>query len=123
MKICAEPGCPRLTDSTRCETHRKQRRRASDAKRLSAGARGYDARWRKTRAAYLRAHPICQHEDGCIEPATDVDHIDGLGPKGPQGHDFENLRAYCHRHHSQRTARDQPGGWNDPALYDQEQHE
>jgi len=44
--------------------------------------------------------------------ATDVDHIDGLGPNGPRGHDWSNLRALCHSHHSQRTARDQPGGWH-----------
>ena len=48
----------------------------------------------------------------CDAPATDVDHIDGLGPQGPAGHDPANLRGYCHPHHSARTARDQPGGWH-----------
>lgn len=112
MKTCATPGCPNLTDSTRCEIHRKAKRRREDKRRPSARERGYDSDWYWTRTRFLRAFPICQHEDGCLEPATDVDHIDGLGPKGPRGHDWSNLRGYCHSHHSQRTAKDQPGGWN-----------
>lgn len=44
--------------------------------------------------------------------ASDVDHIDGLGPLGPRGHDPDNLRSMCHPCHSKRTAADQPGGWN-----------
>jgi hypothetical protein len=47
-----------------------------------------------------------------VARATDVDHIDGRGPKGPRGHDWSNLRALCHSHHSKRTARDQPGGFS-----------
>jgi len=84
--------------------------RAPDS-RPSASERGYDAKWAKTRAAFIAANPICG-EVGCMEGTTDVDHIDGLGPRGPRGHDPTNLRGYCHSHHSQRTARDQPGGWN-----------
>jgi ribose 1,5-bisphosphokinase PhnN len=49
---------------------------------------------------------------GCVAKATDVDHIDGEGPLGPRGHDWTNLRALCHSHHSKRTARDQPGGFS-----------
>lgn len=112
VRVCLEQGCPDFTEGTRCDRHRKQKRRASDAKRPSAAQRGYDSKWRRTRAEYLRTHPICEDERGCIQPATDVDHIDGLGPNGPRGHDAENLRAMCHSHHSQRTARDQKGGWN-----------
>lgn len=45
-------------------------------------------------------------------PATEVDHVDGLGPLGPRGHDWSNLRALTKRCHSRVTARNQPGGWN-----------
>ena len=62
------------------------------------------------RAAFLAAHPFCCVQ-GCGELAAEVDHIDGLGPRGPRGYDPANLRAMCKSHHSQRTARDQPGGW------------
>jgi 5-methylcytosine-specific restriction protein A len=112
VRVCNEPGCPSLSNGPKCEAHRKARRKASDAKRPSSSQRGYDSKWRKTRAAYLRAHPICEDETGCIERATDVDHRDGLGPLGPRGHDDSNLRSYCHSHHSKRTATDQPGGFN-----------
>lgn len=105
-RACAEPGCPTVIDAgTRCPTHT---RRAPD-RRPTAAARGYDRRWGAKRTAYLRAHPGCQHP-GCDEPATDVDHRDGRGPTGDNR--WSNLAGLCHRHHSQRTARDQPGGWN-----------
>lgn len=113
MRVCATPGCPRLTEDTRCEQHTKAKRRESDRRRPSARERGYDAEWERTRQDFLRSFPVCQDPGGCLAPATDVDHIDGLGPKGPRGHDWSNLRSLCHPHHSQRTARDQPGGWAD----------
>lgn len=112
MYVCAEPGCPNLTDTTRCQVHTKAKKRAEDRRRPSARARGYDTKWQKTRARHLRVHPLCQHPEGCIERATDVHHLDGLGPKGPRGHDPSNLQALCHEHHSRITATSQPGGWN-----------
>ena len=112
MKVCAEPGCPELIAAgTRCEHHRKAKRRAEDKRRPNARQRGYDHKWESTRAEYLAVFPICQHPEGCLARATDVDHIDGQGPKGERGHDWTNLRGLCHSHHSQRTARDQPGGF------------
>lgn len=114
MKTCAEPRCPELVPKgeTYCSHHWKAKRRASDAKRGSSTERGYDARWRRTRQEYLASHPICEHRQGCIAPATDVHHLDGQGPKGKRGHDHSNLQALCHGHHSQITATEQKGGWN-----------
>lgn len=108
ISVCSTPGCPALTEGRFCPDHRQ----APPDKRPSAHRRGYDAQWRKTRAQFLKTHPTCQDASGCLKPATDVDHIDGLGPNGPRGYDWSNLRSLCHSHHSQRTARDQPGGWN-----------
>jgi 5-methylcytosine-specific restriction protein A len=96
----------------KCERHRLEAQRDSDARRPSARERGYDERWAATRKAFLLEHPYCEDESGCDMPAVDVDHIDGQGPLGRRGHDHINLRALCKSHHSQRTARDQPGGWN-----------
>lgn len=107
MKVCSKPGCPWLTESGRCDSCRREAEQA----RGSATDRGYDWAWQKTRREYLELHPLCSG-DGCLELATDVDHIDGLGPHGPRGHDPTNLRGLCHRCHSKRTARDQPGGWH-----------
>lgn len=101
-----------------CQDHHDQAEREYDAKRPDATARGYDARWRETRRQFLQTHVYCE-SDTCLQlpewhrpQASDVDHRDGLGPKGPRGHDPDNLRALCHPCHSRRTARDQPGGWN-----------
>lgn len=105
--VCNVPGCPELTTHGRCQTHRREAERA----RGSAASRGYDARWRRTRGRYLQLHQVCE-ETGCTQRATEVHHIDGLGPNGPDGHRHKNLRALCKPHHSQLTSRLQPGGWN-----------
>ncbi|MGH6657600.1 MAG: HNH endonuclease signature motif containing protein [Actinocrinis sp.] len=101
-----------------CKDCHDEREREYDAQRPNATARGYDARWRETRRAYLNGHPYCE-SDACKAlpawkrpAAREVDHIDGLGPLGPRGHDPDNLRALCKPCHSKRTARDQPGGWH-----------
>jgi 5-methylcytosine-specific restriction protein A len=112
VKVCAEPGCPTLTKQTRCERHRKAKRRQEDKRRPNARQRGYDERWQRTRAAFIATHPICQWPDGCLAPATDVHHLDGQGPNGDKGHDWANLQGLCHKHHSTTTARAQPGGFN-----------
>lgn len=94
-----------------------ERQREYDSRRPSAAERGYDREWQATRAAYLAEHPQCECEDHLLLPAwrrpdaVDVDHRDGLGPNGPRGHDWSNLRAMTHECHARRTARDQPGGW------------
>lgn len=110
MRVCAEPGCHMPTHTTRCDLHRKQYRNQHDKHRPSSTQRGYDARWRKARANYLRFFPMCQHPS-CIERATDVHHIDGQGPQGPNGYAWSNMQGLCHQHHSQITSKEQPGGF------------
>ncbi len=83
ISVCAERGCPELADERFCDKHRRDDRRAIEGRRESAQSKGYDAQWRKTRLEFLRAYPVCQDEMGCVAKATDVDHIDGLGPKAP----------------------------------------
>jgi len=110
--------CPnKATFRGYCDQCRLARDRAYEQGRPSAAARGYGAEWRKTRAAFLEVNDRCECDVCLMLPlhhrpeATEVDHIDGLGPLGPQGHDWSNLRAMTHAHHSARTAADQPGGW------------
>ncbi|GHC28901.1 restriction endonuclease [Streptomyces vinaceusdrappus] len=115
LQVCPTPGCPTLTPQGRCEDCQRKAGR----QRPSAASKGYDARWVRTRAAYLRAHPLCECEECEAMPAllrpraTEVNHRDGLGPLGPRGHDWANLQAMTKAHHSRETARHQPGGWND----------
>lgn len=115
LQVCPTPGCPTLTPGGRCEACQGKAQRA----RPTAASKGYDARWARTRAEYLRAHPYCECDECEAMPAllrpraTEVNHMDGLGPLGPRGHDWTNLQAMTKAHHSRETARHQPGGWND----------
>lgn len=109
-RACAEPGCgqPAWHPHNRCEPHRLAQRKANDQHRPNARARGYDARWQRTRAAYLAAHPLCAH---CGKPGQHVDHIDGGGPLAPNGHDPTNLQTLCAPCHSRKTNAHDGGGW------------
>lgn len=115
LQVCPTPGCPTLTLGGRCPDCTQQASKG----RGSARAKGYDARWERTKRAYLQAFPWCECDDCLALPpilrpwASEVDHRDGLGPNGPRGHDWSNLRSMTKACHSKRTARDQPGGWND----------
>ena len=114
LTVCSRPGCPELASGGRCDGCKREAEQA----RGSASQRGYNRSWERTRAAYLKDHPVCECDECAAVPygqrprATDVDHIDGLGPRSPHGHDPANLRSMAHAHHSRRTARDQPGGWH-----------
>lgn len=79
--------------------------RPVDTARPSASARGYGSRWHVTRAVKLAATPLCEDCEARGETvgATEVDHIDGLGPNGPRGHDLDNLRSLCKSCHSRKT--------------------
>lgn len=49
-RVCAEHGCPALTDNTRCHTHTRQR----DKQRGSTHARGYGKQHQRGRAKAAR---------------------------------------------------------------------
>jgi len=93
-----------------CRKRREAARKAKlDAARPKSGERGYDADWRAVRRQYLAANPQCSH-DGCTSPAAEVDHIKSVADRPDLRLHWSNLRGYCKRHHSQRTARDQSFG-------------
>ncbi|TWE29932.1 5-methylcytosine-specific restriction protein A [Prauserella muralis] len=107
LKVCSTSGCPELVESGRCAGCETR----ADRVRGTARQRGYGTRWERKRDDYLARHPFCERA-ACFRQATDVNHLDGLGPGGPDGYADHNLEALCHSHHSQHTAREQPGGWN-----------
>lgn len=100
---CASSGCRALVQrgKARCDDHERQ----NDRRRGTAHERGYDARWRKYRLAYLREHPLCVEceSEGITEPATVVDHIQAH--KGDERLFWEpsNHRAICRVHHDARV--------------------
>jgi len=78
---------------------------SADRLRGGADARGYDARWRKARAAFLQKHPLCRQclREGRLTPATVVDHI--LPHRGNQElfWDEKNWQALCRTCHDRKT--------------------
>lgn len=109
VSVCSQPGCPALTTDSWCVEHRPVD--AYETRRLSSHARGYTARWRRVSRTYLYRHPVCAH---CGGAATEVDHIDGLGPHGPRGWDESNFQGLCKPCHSRKTARERPAPANIP---------
>jgi 5-methylcytosine-specific restriction enzyme A len=81
-----------------------ERRAAIDAQRPTSAERGYDAAWRRCRKLFLAKHPACV---SCAMPATDVDHVISIRDRPDLRLSWSNLRPYCHRHHSRRTATEQ----------------
>lgn len=108
MQVCPTPGCPTLTPAGPCPAC-KAKARAARPQHKDAG-RG--TAWRKASARYLETHPYCECPACSALPqlqrdlATEVDHIDGLGPLGPRGFDPSNWQAMSKRHHSRKTARE-----------------
>ena len=70
---CRYPGCPGFCEQGQvfCKDHIMW---SDDRLRGGADARGYDARWRKARALFLKQHPLCAfcQAEGKIVPATVV---------------------------------------------------
>lgn len=110
-RVCSVPGCPNLTASGgRCHEHR----RAADRAR---GDRGYSTPGHKRfRRIVLRRDPICVV---CgVAPSAVADHhpmsrkdliAAGRNPDDPRAG-----RGVCKPCHDRETAKNQPGGWNDP---------
>lgn len=112
-KPCGYPGCPALVDSNvpRCEQHKRVTTKHYDATRGSSTKRGYDSRWQKARATFLRQNSLCVDckANGLIKEATEVDHE--IPHKGNQQlfWDTSNWRARCKSCHSIKTARTDGG--------------
>ncbi|WP_193556406.1 HNH endonuclease signature motif containing protein [Paenibacillus lutimineralis] len=79
--------------------------------RGSAAARGYDGKWRKERAKFLKENPLCKHcyDEGELLEATVVDHI--VPHKGDKKlfWNKKNWQPLCKRHHDSKTVREDGG--------------
>lgn len=118
-KACPVAGCPNTTSGGRCEDHKRE----SDRARGTAAQRGYASRGhrRRFRPGVLERDELCvlcTEEGRPPTLATVADHwplsrreliAQGLDPDDPQ-----HGRGLCKRHHDRETARNQPGGWNNP---------
>lgn len=81
------------------------------ADRASSAQRGYNSRWQKARAGYLRSHPLCVkcQAQGRINPASIVDHITPHKGDTTLFWDSANWQPLCKPCHDSKTAREDGG--------------
>ncbi|MFA5715948.1 MAG: HNH endonuclease signature motif containing protein [Candidatus Paceibacterota bacterium] len=116
---CRYSNCHELTDKTYCPEHEqivKQKwQKQADGHRGTAAERGYDNEWAKYRLSYLKEHPLCVEceKEGRYIPSKDVDHIIPVkGQSDPLFWKPDNHQGLCHRHHCEKTARENSGMGN-----------
>ena len=101
LRRCSYPGCRNKVKSGRCEEHKPKDNRPSSR------ARGYDHKWSKYRAQYLKHHPLCVMclEKGIYTPATVIDHIKPVenGQADPLFWVGSNHQSLCRDCHSYKT--------------------
>lgn len=100
---CKHPGCPALVPYGRSYCDKHQALHCGD--RPSAAKRGYDSRWRKARARFLKVHPLCVKckEEGRFVKATVVDHIVPHRGDPELFWDESNFQSLCKRCHDKKT--------------------
>jgi len=104
LKPCAYPGCPALTDGRFCPAHAKQSAQEYERYRRDPETRRrYGSAWRRVRARYIAAHPLCEEclRAGRLTPAREVHHVLPLSAGGT--HDETNLMSLCSSCHSRIT--------------------
>lgn len=89
----------------------EERRKAKadlDRRRGSAAARGYDAAWRRLRAAFLAANPLCRmcEAEGRTTAAGVVDHIRPIAERPDLRLEWSNLQSLCQPHHDRDKQRE-----------------
>ena len=87
-------------------------RHGTQDQRLTPAQRGYDARWRKQRLAFLAEHPLCARceAEGHIEPATVVHHTEPHKGDKVKFWDMERWEALCKYHHDSHAQAEEKGG-------------
>ncbi len=109
---CRHSHCPALLPKPGlCAAHAddaKVSSRANDQRRGSSTQRGYDYRWQKTSAGYLKSHPLCVccEAKGIVTPATEVDHIIPIQVDPMRKYDRANWQALCKSCHTAKTNQD-----------------
>ncbi len=81
-----------------CQRRAERARKARfDKRRPSARERGYNSKWERERAAFLRLHPVCKF---CGAPSTTVDHIIRHNGDPALFWNRSNWQALCTRCHN-----------------------
>lgn len=93
VSVCAEPGCPELTDGGKCRAHLAAARAAQDAARPSSTARGYDRDHQELRAQW--APRVATGTVNCARCHTPI----GAGEPWDLGHDDHDRAKYSGPEH------------------------
>jgi 5-methylcytosine-specific restriction protein A len=110
MQRCPEPDCQCFTWVGKCRECKRRAKGGTWARSGHNVAYRERQRWACASRAYLIANPLCASERcsaiaAPLRPAaTEVDHVDGLGLKGPRAFDETNWQALCKQCHSAKTA-------------------
>jgi 5-methylcytosine-specific restriction protein A len=110
---CRYSGCRTLVTGRDgfCDAHKSHANissRANDSYRGSSTQRGYDYKWQKTSAGYLKHHPFCVscEAKGVIGVAVELDHIIPIQVAPLRKYDRSNWQGLCKPCHTAKTNRD-----------------
>jgi len=103
-----------LTNSGRCDTHRKQHALETYRARGTRTQRGYSNAWLRASAGFLRTHPLCRlcEQDGRVTAAKVTDHIVPHKMDMSLFWDTSNWQPLCKACHDAKTAREDGGFGN-----------
>jgi|SRR5581483_1078129 len=92
LRPCAAQPCSELVEKGRCAKHRQE----LDADRGTTVQRGYDAAWKRIRAAKLARDPFCEIRTNCDGAiATEVDHREPIAQRPDLRLEWSNLQSSC----------------------------
>ena len=103
---CTHPGCGNLTDSGKCEKHRKQAAQEYERGRSDEMRRFYNSReWRRASKLHLAKEPLCRlcAAEGRFVEAVMTDHIIPI-KRGGNPWDESNWQSLCASCHSSKSA-------------------
>ena len=106
-KPCAHHGCPLLTPDRYCPEHAKaEASRYNRYGRDRETGKRYGQPWKRIRAAFLAAHPLCElcRQEGKLTPATLVHHKVRLADGGTNA--WDNMMLLCSSCHSSLHSRE-----------------
>lgn len=85
--------------------------------RLDNGEALYGAKWQRRRRVFLLNHPLCRfcEEQGRVNPATVVDHIEPHRGNADLFWDEGNWQGLCKHHHDSAKQRQEKRGYS-PAV-------
>lgn len=106
---CPQPGCDEaVPHGGACPVHPRRARRAPDRRELDATQRGYDYKWKRNAANFLRAHPDCVDCGGRAEVPDHwpLSRRELVAAGDPHPDAWHHLVPRCTSDHNARSARD-----------------